>query len=95
MCTYHARNRTLKLVPEDVLFLQPAGATPTYALYFPVPELLHKYAQSLAFYFLQNMSTFCMKPKYTSEKPQNYFQVSHTVHCPSPYNAIINLIASS
>ena len=75
MCTYHARNRTLKLVPEDVLFLQPVGAKPTYTLYFPVPEVLHEYAQPLAFYFLQNMSTFCMKPKYTSEKSQNYFQV--------------------
>ena len=77
MCTYHARNRTLKLVLEDVSFLQPAGATPTYTLYFPIPKLLHDYAQPLAFYFLQNMSTFCMKPKYASEKSQNYFQVCH------------------
>ena len=75
MCSYHARNRTLNLVPEDVLFLQPSGATPTYTLYFPLPALLHDYAQPLAFYFLQNMSMFCLKPKYTSENMQNYFQV--------------------
>ena len=75
MCSYHARNRTLKLVPEDVQFLQPSGATPTYTLYFPIPILLHDYAQPLAFYFLQNMSTFCLKPKYTSDHMQNYFQV--------------------
>ena len=49
MCTYHARNRTLNLVPEDVQFLQPSGAPPTHTLYFPLPVLLHDYAQPLAF----------------------------------------------
>ena len=79
MCTYHARNRTLNLVPEDVQFLQLSGAPPTYSLYFSIPVLLHDYAQPLAFYFLQNMSTICLKPKYTSENIQNYFQVFYMV----------------
>ena len=79
MCTYHARNRTLNLVPEDVQFLQPSGAPPSHSLYFSIPILLHDYTQPLAFYYLQNMSTFCMKPKYTSENIQNYFQVGLVV----------------
>ena len=60
------RNRMCKLMPEDVLFIQPPGSAPSDSVYFSVPPSGLRHQVALAYYVRQNLLEFVFKPNFSS-----------------------------
>ena len=60
------RNRMCKLMPEDVLFIQPPGSAPSDSVYFSVPPSGLRQQVALAYYVRQNLLEFVFKPNFSS-----------------------------
>ena len=71
LCSLYHRS-TVKLMPQDVSFIQPKFRQPQTALRLPIPELFKDSCQALSLYFLQLLGTFMMKPVYSSPEAQHF-----------------------
>ena len=78
LCSLYSRG-TVKLMPQDIAFIQPKFRQPKTRLRLPIPELFKDSCQALSVYFLQLLETFTIKPLYSSPEAQ-HFKVPTYIH---------------
>lgn len=71
LCSLYSRS-TVKLLPQDISFIQPKSRKPKTRLCLPIPELFKGSCQALSVYFLQLLGTFTIKPLYSSPEVQHF-----------------------